>query len=351
MSIAKYAAHEPMNAHWLYDMVHWCVQCGRVEVDKWIQDAQRNKDTPREILATRVVYQQAQLAVHSHITPAAVGGIPGVRSALNAGAINLEIGFLIYRMVKSIFYQAAVYDWDQDDELVERILLILGIAVGHAETRGTLVGRGHTSVHRLINEIVDDGDALTYSAMIGQQIAQRFGGRGSLADMPVVGRPFFGAQNFMFVSAASLAGRYMFNDMRLSQSELDDLDRRMREWASTVLSLMVWMAQADGRIGRAEASIIQHLERRLVMPGMESQDVREELQIPPDWDRIRRQFRTQEERAGLLENILMVVWADGQKTAEEDRLCRRVAAELMCDRIVDDIEDAVRQMLEVVDPS
>jgi hypothetical protein len=77
-----------------------------------------------------------------------------------------------------------------------------------------------------------------------------------------------------------------------------------------------------------------------VVPGAQPETL--EVGARPDWERIRRQFQTEDDKAGLLENILMVVWADGVKAPEEDRLCRRLAAELVADRIVDDIERAVR---------
>jgi uncharacterized tellurite resistance protein B-like protein len=184
-----------------------------------------------------------------------------------------------------------------------------------------------------------------YAALLAADIVSRFQGRGQVQHLPIVGRPFFGAQNFIFISAASLAGRYVFNDLALSSEELAELDERMKAWSRTVLGLMMWMARADGNVDLSETEIVRALEKTLVMPGIPPAELEREMQSAPDWEKIRRQFKTDDERAGLLENLLMVVWADGVKTPEEDRLCRRVAAELVADRMVDDIETAVRQSM------
>lgn len=335
-----------MSTSWLYDLVSWCIHEGRKDADNWVEWSQAQGSLSRDELAQRVVYQQSKLAAHAAVTPGAIGSIPGVRTAIAAGQVSTEVGFVMYRMVKSILYQAAVYGHDEERDVIDRVLLILGVALGHEMTRQALVEGGRRAPAKTIAGIVGRGGAQEYAALLAAEIAVRFAQRGELNRVPIVGRPFMGAQNFMFISAASLAGRYVFNDLALTREELADLDRRMKEWSRTVLALMMWMARADGSVEGTESQTIQELERSLVMPGIGPDELEREMQTAPDWDRIRRQFKTEDERAGLLENLLSVVWADGNKTPQEDRLCRRVAAELVSDRIVDDIEAAVRQSME-----
>lgn len=332
-----------MEDNWLYDLVEWCVREGREDAQNWITYTQGSaRNLSRDDLATRVVHQQAQLAARAPVTPAAVGSLPGIRTAVNRRLISADVGFLLYRMIKSIMYQAAAYGQRFDkDGLPERVLLILGVALGDDRTRTTLVAEGNKPPAKLLERIVRGG-AKPYAQHLGEIICHRFHGKGSLSSIPIVGRPYFGAQNFIFISAAALAGRYVFNDCALSKKELDELDARVLDLSRAVLSLMVWMAKGDGSLDRSEADTIMMLEESLLMPGISYEELEKDLPETPDWDRIRRQFQTEDEKAGLLENILMVVWADGEKQPSEDRMCRRLAAELVADRMIDDIETAVK---------
>lgn len=334
-----------MSNNWLYDLVTWCVQEGREDVEAWTASARGRGNQPLDQLARRVVFQQAQLAAKAYVTPAAVGSIPGLGRAVSAQRINAEVGFVIYRMVKSILYQAAVYGRAHDNDVVDMVLLTLGLALGHGGTRTALVEGGQRAPARSIVAISGAGGAATYAGVLSAEIAARFEGRGQLGHLPIVGRPFLGAQNFIFISAAALAGRFVFNDLTVTREELNELDMQMRAWSRTMLSLMAWMARADGEVDGTETETIRSLQHSLVMPGLTNAELAVELIGPPNWEKIRQQFKTEDERAGLLENLLMVVWADGRKTDEEDRLCRRVAAELVADRMIDDIEQAVRESM------
>lgn len=339
-----------MSDSWLHDLVSWCVTEGREDVEGWVAEAKaRNRGLPLDALARKVVYQQAQLAARAPITPAAVGGIPGLRTAITARRIDAESGFVVYRMVKSILYQAAVYGHSHDRDVIDRTLLTLGLSMGHLPTRKTLVDGGHRTPERLIAAIAGSAGARAYADMLAADIGTRFTGRGRLQLLTQAGRPFFGTQNFIFISAASLAGRFVFNDLVVTPAELDELDHQIRERSRTVLGLMSWMARADGLPDAVEGSVIEALRESLVLPGISSADLSTELVGKPDWEKIRHLFSNDDERAGLLENLLMVVWADGEKTEQEDRLCRRVAAELVADRMVDDIEAAVRRSMGVSD--
>lgn len=335
-----------MNMAWLYDLVTWCVEHGREDVENWVAWARSHGAGSVDHVAQRVVSQQAEFAARAPITPAAVASIPGIRQAVDQHVITLDVGFMVYRMVKTVMYQAAVYGHDSESDVGDRILLVLGVALGHEKTRQCLLDGGSKAPGKILNAIVGYGGGIAYADTLGTLISQRFRGRGGLADIPIVGRPFFGAQNFIFISAAALAGRYVFNDLVLTIYELNDLDRQMRDWSRSMIGLMMWMARADGGVDHGETDIIRGLEKSLVLPGIHPEDLEKEMQSAPDWEKIRRQFKTEDERAGLLENLLMVVWADGVKTEEEDRLCRRVAAELVADRMVDDIEAAVRKSRE-----
>lgn len=331
---------------WLYDLVTWCVHEGREDVESWVASARGRGGQPLDLLARRIVFQQAQLAAKAYVTPAAVESMPGLSRAVSQQRISAEVGFVIYRMVKSILYQAAVYGRAHDKDVIDMVLLTLGLTLGHAGTRSALVEGGRRAPARTIAAISGAGGAATYAGLLSAEITARFDGRGQLRHLPTGGRPFLGAQNFIFISAASLAGRFVFNDLTVTREELAELDAQMRAWSRTVLSLMAWMARADGTVDGTETETIRALQTSLVMPGLRDDELAVALSGPPDWEKIRQQFKTEDERAGLLENLLMVVWADGRKTDEEDRVCRRVAAELVADRMFDDIERAVRESMQ-----
>lgn len=331
---------------WLHELVAWCVEQGREDVEGWVAEARRRSNEPLDTVARQIVFQQAQLAARAHVTPAAVESMPGLRAAIAGGRINAEVGFVLYRMVKSVLYQAAVYGRAHDRDIVDAVLLTVGLALGHAGTRAALVDGGRRSPAKIIAAISGSGGAATYAGVLSAEVTARFGARGPIGHLPRVGRSFLGAQHFVFISAASLAGRLIFNDLVLTREELNELDTQMRAWSRTMVALMAWMAGIDGNVDGSETAAIEALKHALVMPGLSNDEVLAEIGARPDWDRIRRQFRTEDERAGLIENLLMVVWADGQKTDTEDRLCRRVAAELVADRLIDGIEAAVRQTLQ-----
>lgn len=324
---------------WLLDLVSWCVKEGREDVENWVQySTGPGRGLSTDQLALHVVSQQAKLAARAPVTPAAVGSLPGVRSAISQKLITADIGFLIYRMCKSVLYQAAVYGRQLDaPDLPERILMVLGVAFGDPRTREALVGRVPGKAFAKVAR-----NAAEYGDRLGEAVVKRFHNRGEMTAMPLVGRPFFGAQNFIFISAAAMAGRFIFNDGELSREELHDLDARVLELGRAVLALMLWVARGDGQFDGTEQETIMMLEESLVMPGASYEDLEANLPETPDWERIRKQFRTEDEKAGLIENILMVVWADGEKQPQEDRMCRRLAAELVADRMIDDIEAAVR---------
>ncbi len=332
-----------MAANWLMELLEWCVQHGREDAENWVQWTQgRSQSKDRDEVAQRVVFQQAKLAAHAAVTPAAVSSIPGVRTAISAGKITVEVGFLVYRAVKSILYQAAVYGHDlKGRDLPDRILLVLGVAFGEEKTREALVNAGRVSPNKVLAQIAGSSEA--YAALLAEKISARFAGRGLVSELALGGRFYFGAQNFMFISAATLAGRYVFNDLVLTKDELKELDQKMLEKSRTMLGLMVWMANADGKFEGTEKEMIERVVGALVMPGIHRDDMHQEISAKPDWDRVRKVFNTEDEKAGLIENILMVVWADGEKQPEEDRLCRRLSAELVADRMFDEIEMAVRQ--------
>jgi len=335
-----------MADNWLYELLTWAVRESRVDVESWVRDARlKGGATGRDELASQIVNQQAKLAARAPVTPAAVGAMPGLRTAIRDGLFPIDVGLLFYRMIKSILYQAAAYEVRLDDpELPDRVLLVIGVALGDQRTRGALVGEGVQPPGKIRARVVKGG-AEAYAAMLGQTLAERFRNHPTVSALPLVGRSFFGAQNFIYISAATLAGRYIFNDAVLSVEEINALDARVLELSRAVLAMMLWVARGDGAFDPTEQNTIMQLEESLMMPGMSYDALEENLPDVPDWNRIRQMFKTDDEKAGLLENILMVVWADGQKQEQEDRMCRRIAAELVADRMMDDIESAVRQFM------
>lgn len=330
------------QTNWLLDLVEWCVREGREDATNWIAETRREGLT-RDNLAERVVFQQAKLAARTPVTPAAVRSIPGVRAAIDGG-LSPDVGFLVYRQVKSALYQAAAYKHDMKSrELPDRILLVLGLSFGEPRTRHAVVRDGRKPPGRIVAAIARNSGE--YAQLLASTIETRFADQQGSSLIPQVGRPFLGAQNFLYISAAALAGRYLFNDLVISEDEMRDLDQRILDKSLSMLSLMVWMARADGHFDSTEQQVIESLKKSLMLPGVRPEDIEGPLADKPDWNRIRKAFQTEDEKACLLENILMVVWADGSKAPQEDRMCRRLSAELIADRLIDDIEASVRQQL------
>ena len=330
------------QTNWLQELVEWCVREGREDAMNWIAETRREGLT-QDNLAQRVVFQQAQLAARTPVTPAAVRNMPGLRTAIDGG-LAPHVGFLVYRQIKSILYQAAAYKQDlKSPELPDRVLLVLGLSYGEPRTRQLLVREGRKAPGKIVAAIARSRGE--YARLLSEVIITRFRLQQDEAMLPTVGRPFLGAQNFLYISASALAGRYLFNDLQISAEELNDFDLRMQEKSLSMLTLMTWMAKADGQFDITEHQAIESLKASLLLPGLRLEDVDQFLLEKPDWPRVRRAFQTDDEKASLLENILTVVWADGHKAPEEDRMCRRLSAELVADRLIDEIEDSVRQRL------
>lgn len=226
--------------------------------------------------------------------------------------LSMEAAWLGFRIVRTALLTSALFP-DVPHAMVERLLRLAAFVLDPQEFRYALEGMAPPD---LANRV---GRLLEVRTRPLARLPDANAGRGSF--------------QFLTVAAAAEVALAVFDQ---GPADTDQLVRVLSERGFGVLHLLSMASRADGSVAADENRVIRIIQECLAISEEEGADVRPD----PTAQDLRALFPTEEERAGLVGALAMVIAADGEVDPREATMCRVVGMALGVS------QDRVEELLE-----
>ncbi|HXE73286.1 MAG TPA: TerB family tellurite resistance protein [Candidatus Nitrosotenuis sp.] len=320
-------------------------ECGLLVLLRWsVEELAGEAEAAARWINERYFYKGAEVRARlllgelSHLVTAAgsprsfAASLPGVGP--RPQGLTPEAAYLAYRMAKMGLYVEAIFHSGRRDpqEQVERLLLVMGVALGLPRVKDALVYAGRTHPHQIIRHLTGNGPGWLARAL-QEVLEERLR---SIRDLPWASA-LRGVFEYLTLGTAAQAAIAYCNDLLFTRQDLQMLETSSADQAAATLALLAEVARADEALRPQEEALVAAV--RDLLPAVDEQAL-ELARRRLEGESLADIFPYAEEQKGLLETMLAVACADGVLDPREEDLVRRVAARFELN------SEATEQMLE-----
>lgn len=314
---------------WIYDFVKWMLENSMDTVKEKAKKLKAKYTTfSGSDLVDRIVYGEAIFENDVGLSEEVFSSIPGVEKLLKEKLLTPEVISLIASQIYCIIFIAALYDTSlEDEDMIIRILLVLGISTGLDKVKKAIMEHGECSAKDLIEKYLEGG-LIKLLRDISSTMILKISKSRLLRKIPLIAIPVSAGLNYLNLSIAGKAAKYYFNDLQYDAGEITELELLKYKQARAIVSLMMYMARADNVYKEVEKDIIEVVKDNIYVPELYKDDFEKAIKEEPDWTEIKKIIKLKEAKKAVLIQLFLVMYFDDELHLDEVRIIDEIGEKL-----------------------